>query len=529
MKLRVGAKIILGVSLVLLLVALLGLNSVVSSRSIGQEVSAINNLNETIVLQNTIETHFYKAVSGIRGYIAYGKDNFAQDYVKEMNLVLEAERKLLDVISKDKAADVEKLLQVSTTYHNGITSELIPAIKRQYQATDITTMQAEQKEVQRIAGTLVPVTGQLTEIVQKLNTESSASFTGKILLTQGTVQKDTGLAIIVSVVAVVVGIIISIVLSRSIRNPVAEMVSGANRFAGGDFTNEITVRSSDEVGDLAHSLNAMAGQLRGVILEVVTSSQTLAAHSEELAASAQEVNATAEEVASTTNEVAAMAEKSMDNAVKTTEESQKVVEVAETGGKVVRQTIEKISAIAESANKANESVQGLGSLSAKIGNITDVITGIAEQTNLLALNAAIEAARAGEQGRGFAVVAEEVRKLAEQSGSAAGEIGQLINQIRSGVETAIKSMEQGADDVRDGVSLASEAEKALERIIQAINTNIKFIEEIALGAKQTSEGVQQLSASNEQVTSTIQQVASATQELSDIAGRLQVSVDKFKV
>jgi len=310
---------------------------------------------------------------------------------------------------------------------------------------------------------------------------------------------------------------------------VAEMVSGANRFAGGDFTNEITVRSSDEVGDLAHSLNAMAGQLRGVILEVVTSSQTLAAHSEELAASAQEVNATAEEVASTTNEVAAMAEKSMDNAVKTTEESQKVVEVAETGGKVVRQTIEKISAIAESANKANESVQGLGSLSAKIGNITDVITGIAEQTNLLALNAAIEAARAGEQGRGFAVVAEEVRKLAEQSGSAAGEIGQLINQIRSGVETAIKSMEQGADDVRDGVSLASEAEKALERIIQAINTNIKFIEEIALGAKQTSEGVQQLSASNEQVTSTIQQVASATQELSDIAGRLQVSVDKFKV
>ena len=65
----------------------------------------------------------------------------------------------------------------------------------------------------------------------------------------------------------------------------------------------------------------------------------------------------------------------------------------------------------------------LAEKSEEIGAIVGTITGIADQTNLLALNAAIEAARAGEQGRGFAVVAEEVRKLAEESQKAAGEIG----------------------------------------------------------------------------------------------------------
>jgi methyl-accepting chemotaxis protein len=127
------------------------------------------------------------------------------------------------------------------------------------------------------------------------------------------------------------------------------------------------------------------------------------------------------------------------------------------------------------------------------------------------------------------VVAEEVRQLAEQSAGAAREIGQLINQIRSGVDTAIKSMEQGVDDVSEGVHLASEAGVALDGIIQAINQNIALIEDITLGARQTSTGTQQLMASNEQVTSTIQQVAGATQELSDIAGKLQMAVDRFKV
>lgn len=530
MKLRIGTKIVLGFSLMLLLLVIISASSISLTRSIDADVTEISELNKRLTLDKDIEIHFYNAVAGIRGYIGYGNDKFKDDYNKELNQVLELEKKLLEITRRQEVkAKVQGLIDITTKYHQGISNELIPAIEKQYKATDFQSMQASREEVVRIAGTLVPLTNQIAEIMKSLVDDNTGRFNARIQSADNNAARVISISLILSIISLIAGVILSLFITRSIRNPIIGMVNGADKFAKGDFTEEIKVKSKDEVGDLARSLNTMAGQLRTLISGVITNTQTLAAHSEELAASAEEVSATVEEVASTTNEVAAMAEKSLENANATASESKKVVEVAESGGNTVKQTVDKITSISESTAKVNESVQNLGELSTKIGNITEVITGIADQTNLLALNAAIEAARAGEQGRGFAVVAEEVRKLAEQSADAAKEIGQLITQIQSGVDVAIHSMEQGAVEVNEGVNLASEAGKALKDIIEAVNRNISLVEEITQGAKQTSEGTQQLSASNEQVTSTIQQVAGATQELADIANKLQASVAQFKV
>ena len=111
-----------------------------------------------------------------------------------------------------------------------------------------------------------------------------------------------------------------------------------------------------------------------------------------------------------------------------------------------------MSAVRESSLQATDAIRGLGAKSEQIGGIVATITGIAEQTNLLALNAAIEAARAGEQGRGFAVVAEEVRKLAEESQSAAASIAGLIAEIQGETAKAVEVVEDGA---RSGPRTAS--------------------------------------------------------------------------
>src|SRR5213075_2494444 len=113
---------------------------------------------------------------------------------------------------------------------------------------------------------------------------------------------------------------------------------------------------------------------------------------------------------------------------------------------------EAIRHVAASSEQVGAAIQDLAERSERIGGIVDTITGIAEQTNLLALNAAIEAARAGEQGRGFAVVAEEVRKLAEESQSAAAQISGLVGEIQTETNKVVEVVTDSAKRTEDGVA-----------------------------------------------------------------------------
>ena len=113
------------------------------------------------------------------------------------------------------------------------------------------------------------------------------------------------------------------------------------------------------------------------------------------------------------------------------------------GMDIVRDASAEMERIAASVTQSSEVVYALGERSKAISGIVQTIREIADQTNLLALNAAIEAARAGEQGRGFAVVADEVRKLAERTSQATGEIGSMISAIQGETDSAIASIEAG--------------------------------------------------------------------------------------
>lgn len=123
---------------------------------------------------------------------------------------------------------------------------------------------------------------------------------------------------------------------------------------------------------------------------------------------------------------------------------------ASAGNQAVLSATQQMMVINNAVKQSAKTVQELGNNSEQIGEIVEVITAISRQTNLLALNAAIEAARAGEHGRGFAVVAEEVRKLAEQSQSAAQKITLIVSEIQSKTGETIQLMLQGATEVERG-------------------------------------------------------------------------------
>ncbi|MBP4047908.1 PAS domain S-box protein [Chromobacterium violaceum] len=134
------------------------------------------------------------------------------------------------------------------------------------------------------------------------------------------------------------------------------------------------------------------------------------------------------------------------------------------GQQVIRDTIQAMSVIADSAGLSARLIEDLEQKTSRITTIVNTIHEIADQTNLLALNAAIEAARAGEQGRGFAVVADEVRKLAERTSTSTKEVTEMIDDIKNGTGSATESIHEMLVKAQKGEEHASEASSSIEQI-----------------------------------------------------------------
>jgi len=269
------------------------------------------------------------------------------------------------------------------------------------------------------------------------------------------------------------------------------LAAAGQLIAQGDLSGTITVLSERDV--LGSSLATMQEKLRGVVQDVKQASENVAGGSQELSSSAEEMSQGSSEQAGSVEEVSASMEQMVsniqqnaDNAQQTEKIAQKAAEDARAGGKAVVQTVAAMKDIAS--------------------KIT-IIEEIARQTNLLALNAAIEAARAGEHGRGFAVVASEVRKLAERSQAAAGEISTLSG-------TSVQVAEQA------GVMLA--------RLVPDIQRTAELVMEINGSCKEQNEGASQVNKAIQQLDQVVQQNASAAEQMSSTAEQLSSQAEHLQ-
>ena len=151
------------------------------------------------------------------------------------------------------------------------------------------------------------------------------------------------------------------------------------------------------------------------------------------------------------------------------EEKQNAVNAASasnSGREVMHEIASNLQSVAEKTQNTARSVETLNERTGQIGGIVQLIKEIADQTNLLALNAAIEAARAGEQGRGFAVVADEVRKLAERTGTATSEISNLVSSIQTEIHGAKTQMESEAAQSNAFSQKGEEASQSMRNLLE---------------------------------------------------------------
>ncbi|UZP66093.1 cache domain-containing protein [Desulfovibrio mangrovi] len=302
------------------------------------------------------------------------------------------------------------------------------------------------------------------------------------------------LVIILSLAILVVIVAVSMLFTRNITNTLGgepdEMASIAGTVSQGDLT--IAFEHQDARGVYA-SMKAMVERLINVVQDIQYTTEQVAAGSEELAASSESMSEGATMQASSVEQVSA----SM------TEMLAGVRQNAENA----RQTEVLATKASDETQRSSEALQRTVQVMHQISDKISFIEEIARQTNLLALNAAIEAARAGEHGKGFAVVAAEVRKLAERSREAAGEITEL----------ALSS-----------VGVAEEAGSMLNSVVPDIRKTADMVREIAAACSEQEVGAGQINSAINQLDSVIQQNASASEELASTAEEFSAQAEQLQ-
>ncbi len=241
-------------------------------------------------------------------------------------------------------------------------------------------------------------------------------------------------------------------------------------------------------------------------------------------------------VATAMNEMATTVHDVASNAARAADAANDADKQAESGAKVVAETVNSIGTLSESVNLSSEKLHMVQQDVVNISSILDVIRAIADQTNLLALNAAIEAARAGEQGRGFAVVADEVRSLAARTQGSTSEIQSIIEQLQSGTKSSVQVMNQVKSLADDCVEQAGKTGVVLQSITDAVGVINDMNIQIASASEQQSTvaetinenvvNVKRIAQENALASS---QTRSSSSEIARLADQLNDLVALFKL
>ncbi|WP_027177872.1 methyl-accepting chemotaxis protein [Maridesulfovibrio bastinii] len=274
-----------------------------------------------------------------------------------------------------------------------------------------------------------------------------------------------------------------------------------------DMTDIRTQQSQIEAQN--ERISAAASQAEEISQYLSSAAEELSAQIEQSSRGAEEQNSRVQETSTAMEQMNATVLEVARNAGEAAENSDSVREKAQESELVVKKVVNAAADVRNRAGNLKKSMEDLGVEATEIGNILGVITDIADQTNLLALNAAIEAARAGEAGRGFAVVADEVRKLAEKTMSATGEVGEAISKIQTMTRDNIDATQSAADSAENSSELARESGEMLLEIVGLIESAADQVRAIATAAEEQS-------ATSDQITQATEDISRISSETSDV-------------
>jgi methyl-accepting chemotaxis protein len=529
-NLKIANKLILSFVIVSLVTVIVGYQGITNLSSINAMLDKLYNVetlgiihikNADLALSNYARSlaNFLLASS------TEDKNNFKQSMDQNASLLVsemaQAEKLLHTEEGKATLVELkEKWKQYSVIIEHVVELSYKEGLNDKKESVQIAQVDSRALSLE-ITGLLTKLSNSKAEIGKNFYLESDALAN----------QAQTTM-LVIAVIGIIFGITLGFFIARIISKPLIRSAEVAKAVAIGDLTQTLDIDQKDEVGVLAVAINEMVDGmntvadaaeeiskgnltieaearsnkdrlmisissmlkgLRDIVANIRSASDNVASGSQQISGSAEQLSqgateqaSAAEEAGSSMEEMASSIKQNADNAMQTEKIAQKSAKDAKDGGKAVNDTVSAMKEIA--------------------GKIT-IIQDIAGQTNLLALNAAIEAARAGEHGKGFAVVAAEVRKLAERSSVAAGEISALS---------------------KTSVEIAERAGSMLDQIVPDIQKTAELVQEITASSAEQNSGAGQINNAIQQLNQIIQQNASASEELSSTSEELASQAEQLQ-
>ncbi len=344
---------------------------------------------------------------------------------------------------------------------------------------------------------------------------------------QGRVEWAVGVPLLAGLV---LAVLLGYAITRIYLDDIHRLLGATRMLARGDFSYDVKGESldrKDEYGELARAYKTMISEVREMLRALTAGVQTLASSAAELSASSEEMAATTESIARITESQRAGSEQAAAAVAELSASIDEVSRGAQGTLGLMEHALDATQRGDEAGNATREAMKGVTSTAERIAVAINVITEIANQTNLLSLNAAIEAAKAGDQGKGFAVVAEEVRKLAERSGTSAKDIAQHIQAARQAVGAGSATVATTAELLKQIRSSLDQFAVQTRQVTSATLEQSRAGAEVARRVEQNVQETAATAAATAQMSTTTHEVSRTAGELARVADNLQSMVQRF--